>query len=350
MEKANHKKYTFFIGIDVSKDELDYAVMQGSKLLFHVERNNRPDDILQMVNELKLLPKFTITKSLFCMEHTGLYCNHLLSILKKVKANIVIENALQIKNSMGLLRGKHDKIDSIRIANYAYTNREKLRLKAQKRIIINELSTLLSLRNRLMAVEVALKTPIKEQHSFVKQEFHRKNVAACKNSIEAIKNDLSAIEKSIEALVESDSYLKRLLEIITSIPFIGKITAFHVIISTNEFKDINCPKKFACFCGVAPFPKESGKIAGKARISHIANKKIKSLLHICALGASRYDAELKQYYERKVSEGKAKMAVLNALRYKLIQRIFACVKQDRLFIKEYIGKLNTASELRTTLS
>jgi transposase len=85
-------------------NELDYAVMQGKNLLFHREAKNEPQDILAFVDELKLLPKFTISKSVFCMEQTDFYCNHLLDTLKRIKANVVVENALQIKNSLGLLR------------------------------------------------------------------------------------------------------------------------------------------------------------------------------------------------------------------------------------------------------
>ena len=139
----------------------------------------------------------------------------------------------------------------------------------------------------------------------------------------------------IAQLINSDEHIKRLMKIITSVPFIGKITALQIIITTNEFKDISCPKKFACYCGVAPFPKESGKIFRRARVSNLANKKIKSLLHMCVVGSLKSSAEFRDYYLKKIGEGKPRMAVLNALRYKLITRIFACVKQDRLFMKEY---------------
>ena len=285
MKEAKRKKFTYFIGVDVSRNELDYAVMQGNTLLFHKETQNEPEAIFTQVNELKSLPGFTVTKSVFCMEHTGFYCNHLVSTLTKIKANIVLENALQIKNSLGLIRGKSDKVDAIRIAQYAYTHRENLRLKEQPRQIIKQLSSLMALRSRLVGVQMALKTPINEESTFVNRKIHNNNVAGCQKSIEAIGADLLSIEVSILQLINSDVHVKRLMKIITSVPYIGKITALSIIISTNEFKDINCPKKFACFCGVAPFPKESGKVFYRSRVSHLANKKIKSLLHICVVGS-----------------------------------------------------------------
>jgi len=66
------KKYTYFIGVDVSANELDYAVMKGSKFLFHRERKNEVADILDFVKELKLLPGFMITRAVFCTEENGI--------------------------------------------------------------------------------------------------------------------------------------------------------------------------------------------------------------------------------------------------------------------------------------
>jgi len=330
------KKYNYFIGIDVSRNELDYAIMHDKKLLFHREAKNEPGDIDAFILELKALPKFTVSKSVFCMEHTGLYCNHLLNSLKKVKANVVVENALQIKNSHGLIRGKYDKIDAIRIAQYAEKNRDDLRLWIPRRPVLIKLAFLFSLRNRMLALQGALKTPLQEQVTFVKKGIQKENALLCNNSIKAIKSDLTEIDLKIDEVVSSDEHLNKLMTIITSVPHVGRITAIEIITSTNEFRDINNPKKFACYAGVAPFIKESGLFKGRARVSKIANKKMKSLLHLCAMGALRYDSELKDYYIRKTQvEGKPKMAVINAIRNKIILRVFACVNQDRLFKKEY---------------
>src|SRR6185295_12306252 len=94
----------------------------------------------------------------------------------------------------------------------------------------------------------------------------------CQNSLNAISSDIATTNAQIDLLVDSDQRLKRLMQIITSVPGVGRITAIQIIISTNEFRDINDPKKFACYAGVAPFVKESGIFKGKGRVSSIANK------------------------------------------------------------------------------
>jgi hypothetical protein len=67
----------------------------------------------------------------------------------------------------------------------------------------------------------------------------------------------------------------------------------------------------------------------------LADKKLKSLLNMCAIVAIRHDKELKTYYERKVKEGKSKMLVINNVRCKLIARVFAVINRKTPFINTF---------------
>jgi hypothetical protein len=53
------------------------------------------------------------------------------------------------------------------------------------------------------------------------------------------------------------------------------------------------------------------------------------------MSAIQHDVELKQYYQRKVAEGKNKMSVVNAVRNKLILRIFAVLRDNRPWVENY---------------
>jgi transposase len=132
-------EFEFFVGIDVSKNELDFSVQQGKSFLFHKEIINEPEAIKAFLKELARLNGFSFCKAVFCMEHTGIYSNHLLSCLFQKKANVCMEAATQIKRSLGNLRGKNDKVDSMRIATYAYKNRDELRLWAPRREEVRQL-------------------------------------------------------------------------------------------------------------------------------------------------------------------------------------------------------------------
>ena len=333
-------EFTYFIGIDVSKNELDFAVMRGKTFLFHVEIENKREAINSFLKELKKQPDFDLSRAMFCMEHTGIYNNLLLVELHKKKANICVEAASQIKNSLGNLRGKNDKIDAIRIAEYAYKNREELKIWQPKREVIDRLAQLAATRSRLLSAQKLLKTPLKESLGFVKRSVATQNSQVCARTLNSIASDLKKTEKAIAEIVANDPELSRLFGLITSVTGVGMITATQIVITTNEFKDISDPKKFACYSGVVPFNKESGVFKGKPRVSHMANKTVKTLLHMAALVSIKYNNDLKSFYERKVEEEKKnKMSVINAVRNKLILRIFACVNQNRKYENNYIHAL-----------
>ena len=69
----------------------------------------------------------------------------------------------------------------------------------------------------------------------------------------------------------------------------------------------------------------------------MANKKLKKQLHMCAISTIRADGELKEYYERKVAEGKNKMLVINNVRNKIIHRICSCVNNNKIYEKRIIA-------------
>jgi transposase len=329
-------EFEFFIGIDVSKNELDFSIQQGKCFLFHREIVNEPEAIKALLKEFSKLSSFSLDRSVFCIEHTGIYSNHLLSCLHKRKANICLEAATQIKKSLGNIRGKNDKVDSLRIAEYAYKNREDLRLWEPKRDVVQELAHLSATRSRLIKAKKMLKTPLKEYGAFVKKKTVRLNTGLCNKALTGIEADLDKVEKAITAIINSDQELKRLFGLVTSVSGIGKVTAVQMLVNTNEFKDIHNPKQYACYAGLAPFIQESGILKGKGRVSHMANKKVKTLLHLAALVAIQHNPELKYYYERKVNlEKKNKMSVINAVRNKLVLRVFACVNQNRKYENNY---------------
>lgn len=329
-------EFTYFIGIDVSKNELDLAVMHGKRLLFHSEITNTEQSVAGFIKELSKLPGFDLTNAVFCMEHTGIYNNRLLTVLHKKQAHIWLEAALQIKRSSGSIRGKNDKIDAIRIAGYAYTQRDKVRLWTPKREVIQQLAHLAAARSRLIEAKKLLRTPLQEQGHFSAKKVIKSSATVCSHALKAIDADIDRANSAIEKLIAGDTELKRLFGLVTSVSGIGKTTATQIIITTNEFKDISTPKQYACYAGVAPFVEESGILRGKGRVSHMANKKVKTLLHMSAIVAIQYNHDLKAYYQRKVNEqNKNKMSVINAVRNKLILRIFACVNHNSPYQNNY---------------
>jgi transposase len=318
----SNKKFNYFIGIDVSKNKLDFVLTFGKTVVHHRVIINSVIAVLEYIKELKSIDGLKMSKAVFGLEQTGIYTEHALTALKRAKANIVLEDVAFIRAFLGKLRGKYDQIDAYRIATFLFKNRADLRFSA--------------LRVRLISHYNALNVPLKEQSQFYDGELILSLTQLQQQSLIALKADIERVELAIKYEIRSDARIKRLYDLITSVTGVGPITAVKIIISTNEYLDITDPKKFASYSGVAPFRHESGIMVAKPKVSAIANREMKSLLHICAMSAVAHKSDLQEYYFRRTREdGKPKMVVLNAIRYKIILRVFACLRQDRPFEKDY---------------
>lgn len=330
----------YFIGVDVSKATLDWAVFDGKTTAFQTQSANSPAAIRATIKLMKALPGFTVTESVCCLEHTGIYGAHLLSSLNKLKLSIWLESSLQIKKAGGLQRGKNDAIDAVRIAEYAFRFRDKMCLWQPPRPVLQKLAALSALRQRLLRVRQQLQQPIQEQQGFVEKSLQKQLANNCQASLKAINTDLASAEKQIDKLIQSDERLKELFSWITSVSGVGDAIATEVLVSTNEFKAINDPKKLACHAGVAPFEYRSGSsVRGKTRVSQHARLQLKSLFQLGAMSAIHMKGELQIYYQRKVAEGKNKMLVLNAVRNKLIHRVCSVVHRQQKYNKNHTPML-----------
>ena len=328
-------KYTYFVGIDVSKQHLDYAVVQDGKVLTNKRSTSTPKAILKAIKGLQKQAKgLNLANTLFCLAHTGIYAYPLLDTLKQEEASIWLEQAIQIQRSLGVQRGNSDAVDARRIALYAYNNRQEARLWVPRREKVEELKELLNLRERSLNNLSRHKKPIKELQSYGNPRIAKRIEASSQGTIEGARKALALIEARIDELFSKDAQLSRLYQLITSVDGVGKCIAAQVIVDTNEFKDIREGKKYACHSGVAPFEHRSGgSVHLRSRVSHRANKRSKTIFHLAAICAIRMAGEMKEYYQRKVAEGKNKMSVMSSMRNKLTLRVFACVRNNRAYQK-----------------
>jgi transposase len=329
-----------FIGIDVSKDTLDLNVVVDGKSLQHYCIKNRTVEIKSTISKIMKTLGATVDDTIFCMEHTGMYNLPLVKWLQSHQGKMWLESGVHIRKTLGVVRGKNDKVDSSRIAMYAYINRHQIKYWNAPRKLIERIAALLSQRSRLNKAKKQLNTANKEQQKFLDKDIMRSLNKYTYKAVIVIDKQIKAIEEEVLELIKDDEKLNRMYQIITSVNGIGFVTASYILVTTNEFININNPKKYACYSGVVPFEHSSGSsIRGKTRVSNMANKNIKSLLHLAALSAIQMQGDLQEYYKRKVSEGKNKMSVLNAIRNKLILRVFACINQNREYEKIYYYKL-----------
>lgn len=329
-------KYKFFVGIDVSKDKLDLCVIDQSlseQSHHHVVANNEKA-FQKLIKQLTSEFGKPDEHWLFCLEHTGVYAMPVCRFLSSLELNYALVPALQIQKSIGIRRGKSDKADSRDIAMYAMLFSSQIKLYKLQEKVLQKLSIWLAQRERLIKCKILLKKASDESTEYLERDVTVGIKSQSQRLIKKMDAEIKKVEDKMLQLVASDKDVKRAYDLISSVPGVGDQTTFHLLVATRCFTSFKNARQLASYCGVAPFEYSSGKsIRGKAKVSHLANKKIKSLLSMCALNAKVSDPQIRQYYQRKVAEGKNPMSVMNAVKNKLLQRIFATVQRGTPYVK-----------------
>lgn len=315
------------MGMDVSKKTLDCHLFVQQKSLQSVSNDSKGFKVINrwLKKEVK-----NASGLLVVMEYTGIYTYQVERFLDQQKIKFVKRPALDIKRSLGMVRGKSDKIDARFISKYGWMRREELKPMSVLSDTQLELQQLMSHRDKLVADRASYQSKLKELVTQMGKKVNKLIVSSMKHLMEVLAQEIKETEKAIKELIRSDESLQTNYNLAHSVIGIGFATAVHLLIATENFTRFTDVRKLICYCGVAPFEHSSGtSIKGKVRVSHLANKKLKSLLTMAAISAIQHDPELKAKYEQKVKEGKAKMSVINIIRAKLIERVFAVIKKQK---------------------
>jgi len=322
-------KRTSFIGIDISKKTLDICLYKpGSATKMYFKKQNNRRGFKSMMKDLKS-SKINLEESFVCLEYCGVYGLELGFFLEG-KIAYCFCNPLHIKRSLGLTRGKTDKLDSFKIARFCYLFRDELKPMCMPTRCMLQLKSLIAERLRITKSIVIEKQVLKELDSTLGANAK----ARAQTRLKILEENKKAVDKEILEQIRSEDSIVKNYELLVSITGISLVNATLMILCTNNFEGISNPRAFACYCGVAPFEHTSGtSIKGKTRVSHYANKKVKANLTNAARSAIIHDPELRIYYKRKRSEGKDHGTVMNAVKFKLITRAFAIVKRGTPYVK-----------------
>ena len=330
-----------FVGIDISKLWFDAALIKtdNPSQIVHRQFLQKPEGYKKLQEWLLINEAELDDETLFCMENTGLYNTGLVNYLVKNKAQLWIEMPLRIKKAGGFERGSDDKTASVKIAWYAmrYQNNVKLWQPADGNM--EKIKNLIAQRDRIINALTQLSVPVKELKDCGCEAEAKQMEKIQKPALAALKRTKMNIEVLITKTVKQDEQINKKVMLVQSIKGIGPVTAVALLVYTKNFAKFDNAKQLACYCGVVPFKKESGtSVRYKPTVSPFANKKLKKLLHLCALSAIKNDRELHLYFERKVMEGKNKMSVINAVRNKLVHRVYAVLRDERVFEENYVRK------------
>lgn len=325
----------YFVGVDISKSKLDVAVMDTTfNILLEKVIPNDPAKIRTFISALRRKLKVASDEILICAEHTGIYGNPLASVCGDVGVFLWMENAWKVKKASSDFRGKSDQKDAKRIAEYALRYRDRALPYREPDALTRELKSLSHVRETLLEQRVALENQLREAKTH-----NRELYATLKKQfspvIRTLSKQIGQIEEQIDSKVQQSPEVATNAQLLQSIPGVGKQTALMCILLSGNFTLFESAKHMACYAGVVPFPNQSGVMNKRDRVSKHANQQLKKLLHLAAMAATRASGDLKDYFIRKVKEGKNKMSVINAIRNKIIHRMYSIIKRQEPYVRNW---------------
>lgn len=332
-----------YLGIDVSKLTFDVSligVYNGQKqLMITTKFDNDATGLKSFKLWLDEQHVSFDANSLLVIENTGIYHRLIWDFCTTHLLPVFIGNAAALKWSFGIARGKSDKVDSMRLCDYAYKNHEDIKPTTGFNKTLITLKDLLSNRSKLLKQKNAIKQTLNElkgsNNKATQQLIEKLNKAA----IDGLQKSIKLIEAELLKMVKQDGSIFTSYNRMLSVPGIGKITAIFIICCTNNFVIKVTGKQLSNYAGVVPFENTSGtSVKGRSKVHFMANKELKALLTMGALSAIQAYPEFKDYYERKIKEGKKHLQVLNAIKNKMLLRVAAVINQE----KDYENKYKTA--------
>lgn len=336
----------FFVGIDFSKRRMDVSIVEKDfpeQTIDYKQFINNAEGAKEMCEWVEYTTN-TSTKFegevLFCCEHTGSYCLEVCDYLSENGKYIWLGNPLDIKRSMGMVRGKDDILDSRRIATFAAEKHHKAILYIRPEDSTRALKYLLSIRNTLVEHKKALACQIKEN-------FPKLHDAALlceienelKHILDSIKTEIKKIEKMMLDIILSNKEYKHTFDILTSMKGVALINAAALIVFTDNFKRFSFNSRKICtYWGVTPFRNESGdSIRRGTHTSSCHNYWLKAILSEAVLCAIRYNERLKTYFLRLLAKGKHRNVALNNTKNKLLKTLVAMVRDGKKFDENYVS-------------
>ena len=304
------------IGIDISKDMLDVFWLSGKE---HRQFTNNKTGLRSLILWVE-----KASTPLIVFESTGIY--HRLLETGLADQNIAFaqvnpRQARRFAQGVGVL-SKTDRVDASMLAKMG--SLLEMEPSQSKGTILHNLKELLTAKRALIKDRTAAEARIAtaSQH-IIKQQISRR--------LRQISKDSKQIDVALERIIIADTNLGKRVEILTSIPGIGKATAFALIIEMPELGSLN-GKQAAALAGLAPMSRQSGKWQGKERIQG-GRASLRKAIYLPAIVATRFNPYMKAKYKQLISNGKCKKQAFTAVMRKLIVLANALLRDGRKWNK-----------------
>lgn len=313
-----HDSPSVFVGIDVSKAHLDYALRPSGPA---GQVANTPSGIAQLLAQFAALSPTRVV-----LEATGGYESACVAALAAAGWAVAVINPRQARafaRSTGRL-AKTDRVDAALLAHFGEALRPQVR--ALPDAASQHLQAVLVRRRQLVEIVVAERNRREQTQD-----------AAMRDDLDAhltwLEDTLRQLEATLAELVQASPAWRATEQLLRSVKGVGVVTATTLLAELPELGQLN-RKQIAALVGVAPFACDSGQQRGK-RVIWGGRASVRQALYMAALSATRFNPVIRAFYTRLVQAGKVKKVALVACMRKLLTILNAIVKSGQAWQPDY---------------
>lgn len=297
-----------FVGIDVSKLQLDIAVRPDNKKWSVVNSEANIAELIKMLKEL--------SPQVIVIEATGGLETPLVAALSQARLPVVVVNPRQVRDfakAVGRL-AKTDRIDAEILAHFGEAVKPEVRLLKDEDTQV--LTALVTRRRQVIEMLTAEKNRLGISPKVVHKDIQR--------HIDWLQARLEEIDRNLDSAIRKSPAWREKDDLLRSVPGVGQVLSVSLITGLPELGNLN-RRQIAALVGVAPLNRDSGKFRGKRSVWG-GRAQLRAVLYMAALSASRVNPALRSFYLRLIEAGKKPKVALTACMRKLIGILNAIVK------------------------
>jgi transposase len=297
-----------FVGIDVSKTQLDIAERPGNKRWSAVNAEAEIGKVVEMVGAL--------SPQVIVVEATGGMEVALVAALSQARLPVVVVNPRQVRDfakAVGRL-AKTDRIDAEILAHFGEAVKPKVR--ALKDEDVQTLTALVTRRRQVIEMLTAEKNRLGISPKVVHKDIQK--------HIDWLQARLENMDRHLDSAIRKNTAWREKDDLLRSVPGVGHVLSVSLITGLPELGTLS-RRQIAALVGVAPLNRDSGLFRGKRTVWG-GRAHLRAVLYMAALSGSRVNPALSRFYRRLVEAGKKPKVALTACMRKLLGILNAIIK------------------------
>ncbi len=323
----------FYLGMDVAKAKLDCCLLldeASGRRKTKVVSNAKSGivDLLAWVAKQNVSPGALHV----VMEATGVYHEQAAMALADAGIMVSIVNPAQVKDfGRGLaVRTKTDGVDSFVLARYGALLKPVAWMPPAP-----EARMLQALLSRREAITQDLQRERNRQEKADATDTPDRIRQSLADSIEFLVKQLAELQQDIDQHIDRHPTLKDDMALLQSIPAVGPQVGGNLL-SVMRSHEFSSAEQLAAYLGLVPVERQSGSsVMGRARLSKAGPARIRAVLYMAAVVATRHNPHVKAVYDRLLARGKSKMSALGAAMRKLVHLCFGVLKTRKPYQHNY---------------